>query len=240
MLHAFIDESGVRGTSPTSSDHFVMSAVVFRDTDQGKATRLLVDLREELDRAPDQSLAWKHLRAHDQRLHASTKIGQQTWLRTSSVIVCKRELAGDFDSDSRYLHTLRLLLERLSWLARDDKEVLHYTLAHIIRFKVAKLRAYEDQLRAQNTQIAWAALDPKGGKMIDPNGAEELQLADLVASGTAAAFEQDRFGHTERRYLRKLSPCIYRRKTAPVSSYGLKMHPWRESTRAAYPWVAAL
>jgi hypothetical protein len=240
VLHAYIDESGVRGTSVSSSDHFVMSAVIFREEDRRKAADLLASLRLDLRRDPGQTLHWKKLKAHDQRLHVSTSIGAAPWLRTASVVVCKRHLYGEFDSQKRYLYTLRFLLERLSWLARDEDQVLHYTLSHIVRFKLATLREFEARLRAQTTQVHWAALSPKGGRLIHPNDEEELQLADLVASATAAAFEPDAYGHTEHRYLRKLRPRIYCRDRGALTSYGLKMHPWDERTRAAYPWVAAL
>jgi hypothetical protein len=243
VLHAFIDESGVRGISETSSDHFVMSAVVWRERNAHRATELLAQLRAELNRKPGQSLAWKYLKTHGERQHIARLIGEQPWLKLSNVVVCKRFLASqELMDDYRYLYTLRFLLERLSWLARDEGqgEPLAYTLAHIKRFKIAKLRQYETALKNQATQIQWASLDPAGGSMIHPEQREELQLADLCASAVAAAFEPTKFGLTERGYLEFLKPRLYRRKGGLMASYGMKMHPWTDSTRAAYPWVTAL
>ena len=68
---------------------------------------------------------------------------------------------------------------------------------------------------------------------------EELQLADLVASATASAFEPDTFGNTEPRYLREMAPRLYRHN-GNLTSYGLKMHPWTAAVQAAYPWVQDL
>lgn len=144
------------------------------------------------------------------------------------------------NDDLGYLYTLRYLLERLSWFARERNLVLEVTLAHVVRFKIEKLRTYEQILRADPTcQIAWAWLDEAGAKIDQPNRVELLQMGDLTASSIATAFEPDRFGNTEDRYLRELSPRLYRRK-GNLTSYGLKLHPWSDSTRAAYPWVAAL
>lgn len=115
------------------------------------------------------------------------------------------------------------------------------TGAHIVRFKIAKLRAYEELLRGSpGVQVAWAWLDPRGGQIDQPNRVELLQLADSAASATFAAFEHDTFGNTESRYLAEMSPRLYRRPGGKLTSYGLKMHPWSENARAAYPWVAAL
>lgn len=242
VLHAYIDESGDRGSSPTSSHHFVMTAFIYADEDSGRAAQLLADLRTELRRPAGTELGWKFLKAHDERLHAAVRLGTQaSWAQTTSVIVCKRRLDGTVNNDERYLHTFQLLLERLSWIARDKQQVMRYTLAHIIRFKIERLRHFESSLKTNPTsRIHWEALDPHGGRMVAANTEEKLQLADLAASGTAAAFNLDRFGNTETRYLEQLAPLLYRGRNSPVTSYGLKLFPSDESTRAAYPWVAAL
>ncbi|WP_171117665.1 DUF3800 domain-containing protein [Streptomyces sp. Z423-1] len=245
-LHAFIDEAGQRSRSQKSSDHFVMSAVVVADGDLPQAAAFLAGLRTDLRRRPGDVLHWQNFKSHTDRLHAAKSLAAQSWATISSVVVCKRHLpagATRLDDDQAYLYTFRFLLERLSWLARDSGSILEYTLAHVVRFKLAKLRQYESILQAQNPyecRIAWQALDPKGGRLDQPSRVEMLQCADLAASATYAAFNEDRFGNTEPRYLQELSPRLYRRGAAPLTSYGLKMHPWNNNTRAAYPWVAAL
>jgi Protein of unknown function (DUF3800) len=244
LLHAFIDESGQRARTQKSSDHFVMTAAIIADEHLPRASALLAQLRQDLNRRPGDHLTWKNLKNHSARLHAAKTIGQQDWITASSVVVCKRHLTGEaLNDDMTYLYTFRYLLERLSWFARDHNRVLHYTLAHIVRFQIPKLRAYEEKLRQQyGCQISWANLDPRGGQLDQPQRLEQLQLGDLTASATASAFNPDVHGNTEPRYLQELAPRLYRRGTGPASltSYGLKLHPGGENTRAAYPWVAAL
>jgi hypothetical protein len=160
----------------------------------------------------------------------------------SSVVVCKRYLTSSLPSeDHAYLFTLRFLLERLSWFARDRGDHLSYTLAAISRFQISKLRDYESRLvNDPLCQVHWASLDPHGGYINQPQRLELLQLADLAASGTYGAFEPDPYGNTERRYVEAMAARLYRRPGGLLTSYGLKMHPWTPTTRAAYPWVAAL
>lgn len=241
-LHAFIDEAGQRARSAQSSDHFLMSAVVVPDENCADAAATLAQLRTDLARRPGDVLHWRNIKSHSQRLRVVQTLRDQPWLTISSVVVCKNHLTGPaLDDDTASLYILRYLWERLSWLARDQQRMLAYTLSHIVRFKIAKLRGYEELLRCSpNVQVAWGWLDPKGGHIDQPDRVELLQLADSAASATFAAFENDTFGNTENRYLAEMSPRLYRRPGGKLTSYGLKMHPWSENARAACLWVAAL
>ena len=240
-LHAFIDESGQRSRSAASSDNFIMSAVVIPEERLADATTLLELVRADLKRHPGHALHWKNIKSHTHRLRACQLLAEADWLTISSVVVCKRQLGGDpLNDDLAYLFTLRYLLERLSWLARDQQRELAYTMAHVVRFQISKLREHEARWRDKpGSQIAWDHLDDRGGRLDQPSRIEHLQLADLAASATGAAFNKDEFGNTEIRYLQELAARLYRRN-GKLLSYGLKLHPGRESTKAAYPWVAAL
>lgn len=140
------------------------------------------------------------------------------------------------------MFTFRLLLERLSWLAEDNASVLSYTLSHVRRFPLAKLREYEAKLRflGDETTIKWPHLDPAGGRLDNDTNVEQIQLADMAASATAEAFEPKEDGSTDTRYLRQLVPRLYRHPNRALTSYGLKMHPWNDAAQAAYPWVLDL
>lgn len=240
LLHAFIDEAGQRSRSGNASDHFVMSAVIVRDTSLADVAAATAQLRLDLGRRPGDTLHWQNLKQHSKRLHAARTLAAMP-VRVSSVVVCKRHLTSAIpDEDFAYLFTFRFLLERLSWLARASSTTTTYTLAHVVRFPIANLREYERRLRSSKTSIEWATLDAHGGRIDQPNRIENLQLADIAASATYQAFEPDGYGNTETRYLRELLPVLYRRPPGPLTSYGLKMHPWSDTVKAAYPWVAAL
>ena len=243
LLHAFIDESGQRSFSVTSSDYFLMSAVIVKDDDLPNAAAFLAELRRQLGRRPGDPLTFKNLRSHEERLHAAQQIGGAAFLTVSTVVICKRRFDPDrhgwgTDEDT-YTKTLELLLERLSWFVRDEgnifegaapdwrlrRGVMTYTVAFIVRYRLASLRALEQRLKERpRERIAWDHLDPRGGRIEQATRVELLQLADLAVSSTAKAFEPDRFGNTEQRYLETLVPR-HRRGRAPLSSYGLKIYP---------------
>jgi len=52
-------------------------------------------------------------------------------------------LRQDVGRHDTYLYCFRLLLERMSWLAKARGGVVEYTLSHVRRFRIAKLREYE-------------------------------------------------------------------------------------------------
>lgn len=245
-LHAFIDEAGQRSRSPRSSDHFVMSAVVVPDEQLPDAAALVAKLRSDLGRQPGDVLHWRNFKHHSLKLHVAQSLGSAGFLKIFSVVVCKRHLPDvGMNDDQAYLYTLRFLLERLSWFARAQSRELRYTIAHIVRFKIETLREYEAILRATpppTCNIEWPFVDPHGGRLGQPSQVDMLQLADAAASATFNAFEPDQFGNTETRYLRELMPRVWRRGSAAnaLTSYGLKVHPWSSTTKAAYPWVATL
>ncbi|UQB74702.1 DUF3800 domain-containing protein [Rhodococcus ruber] len=244
---AYIDESGQRSRNGSSSPHFIMSALVVPQRKEDAAQDFLAELRTALRRRPGQILHWSKYTAHTDRLRASSDMGQRHDLfRISSVVVCKDHLpkpGEGFDQDAAYLYTFRFLLERLSWLVKERGGELHYVLGHVVRFQKEKLREYERRLRSlpsADCKIAWDHVNPKGGQIDQPSRVELLQLADIAASATAIAFNPDDNGFTEDRYLRNLLPILYRRNGGALTTYGLKMHPWNNNTKAAYPWVAAL
>lgn len=240
MLQAFIDESGTRDLSPKSSDHFVMSAVVIDPIQQEFLANDLKHLKKLTGRLPHHELSFKRLK-DNHRATVTTYLGQIDWATLISVVVCKRHLVDSLSDDTdRYLYTLKLLLERLSWLARRRQKVMHYTLAHIKGMKLETLREYENYLRNINTEIAWNHLSIHGGKLDQPIRLEGLQIADLIASSTGVAFNASpRSGRVHPEYFEPLVKHLYNPSPGKLASYGLKMHPWNLSTKATYPWVVA-
>lgn len=242
MLYAYIDESGQRGHPERASRHFVLSAITYRSASVTKATDLLADLRAKTGRQPGHVLSFKNL-SDPHRATVSTMIGNADWMKIIAVVVCKDHLPDTLPNDEyRYLYTFRMLLERISWLAADYSEIADYTLAHIRRLRLANLREYENKLRDpfRATTISWPNLNPKGGSINQPAVLEQLQLADLVASAIGIAFNPPPNGSdAQPAYLQAMGERLWR-KNKKLTSYGLKMHPWDDTTRAAYPWIAAL
>jgi hypothetical protein len=246
-LLAFIDESGQRSMTKNSSDYFVLAAVLMPERRRVEGEEWLARIRTDLRRQQGQVLHWKQYVAHRDRLHVSQEFGRQGFARASAVVACKRHLthSRDFTEDHAYMFAFRLLLERMSWLADERNMELEYTLGHVRGFAKSKLREYEATLRAMDRndcKVRWDCISNQPSRIDRPENAEMLQLSDVIASAIGAAFNQDEFGNTEQRYLQAFANRFYRGRDdrGRLTSYGLKMLPWSEPTRAAHPWVAAL
>lgn len=247
MLRAFVDESGITPHGERTPEHFVLSAVIFDDSDAEKAEAMRDHLcRYSSASGQRTSLHFKDIANHGARRYMTQVIGSRPWLTVISVIVCKRHLEeGEErliqDTAAQYNYTFRFLLERLSWFAAAERKTLTYVAGELGTAPPERLADHEDALRnlGSRTEIKWAHLSSPAGRMASVGDEPLLQLADVAASATAKAFEPDDWGYTERAYLQNLGPAMYRRR-GTLMSYGVKVHPRGSQRRAAYSWAATL
>ena len=234
MYRVYIDEAGDRGHHPNSSDYFVVSGVVVSDFDEAAARAQLGTLRTVVGRHSGHVLHFRNL-THSQKIKACQGIAAMPIAAIANVIVCKRALEGQLPSgghphikqaDPMYLYAIRLLLERVSWYVDEHGSgPAIVTFGHLTRFPAAKLHNYRAALGYSTTEIRWNAYAGHLFRTNHPNTIELLQLADTAASALFKAVEPDDYGNREDRYLQQLRSLLYRRGTANVTSYGLKVFP---------------
>lgn len=235
LYRVYVDEAGDRGIARRSCCHFVVSAVVVADDDDAVLRSHLAKLRSELGRHPGQVLHFVKF-SHSQRLKAVQEIASSSLAAIINVIVHKDligqplptgEMAHISRPDPMYLWALRLLLERVSWfIDESDGDRAIATFAHLKGFKAQKLHDYRAALEATDeVDIRWSVFEGHPFRIASPKSAELLQIADTAASALFKAVEPDVYGNTEIRYLEELSPKLYRRGHAKVTSYGLKVFP---------------
>jgi hypothetical protein len=243
LYRIYIDEAGDRGIAPTSSKHFVVSAVIVADEQDATLRAEHVRLVQALGRHQGQVLHFRKL-THPQKVKAAQDIGGSAVAAIANAIIYKGPLgkplpAGNMAYISRpdpmYLWALRLLLERVSWYVDEhggsDAIV---TFAHVRHFKTEKLHKYRKALEmTSELQIRQGVFSGHSFRVSDPAQVVLLQLADAAASALFRAVEPDDYGNTERRYLEHLSPKIYRRGGSDTTSYGLKVFPASECAPGA-------
>lgn len=242
VLRAYVDESGDRGASPTATDFFVMAAAVVNDENRPGVQGRLAAIRHHLNKPPGTVLHFaSNIREHGARVYVCQQLGGLAALTVTNVVMCKRlfEEAAMLTTDPQavYLYTLRLMLERLSWIARDRNETVVITFAHVKNFPYRRLHEYLDILRGIPTSIHWEAIQDV--RINQPKKLELLQVADVAASSVLRAFQPDRHGVTEQRYLNEFATRLYRRPPGSITSYGMKLHPAIPAL-AQFPWVANL
>jgi len=249
LYRVYVDEAGDRAISSGSSRHFVVSAVIVPDEHDARLRAGLDSLRADLGRHPGHVLHFQKF-SHSQRLKAVQDIAASPVAAIANVIVHKDLIgqplpAGDMAHISRpdpmYLWALRLLLERVSWFVDESGGTAAIvTFAHLKGFRARKLHDYRRALETSDgVAIRWSVFDGHPFRIDSPKAVELLQMADTTASALFRCIEPDRYGNTEPRYLGELAPKLYRRGSAEITSYGLKVFPGKVAGTTGRPRIVS-
>lgn len=238
-FHAFIDEAGDEGfkflpNETGSSRWFVLSAVVFRNSNALAPVRILKESRELLKRDAKAVLHFRNLK-HEHR-RAFTAVIAKEKLLTVSVLSYKPDIPEPENYQNEkfllYKYLTRLLVERVSWLARDFRKdgdgdgTVQLIFSDRAAMSYADLREYLSMLKAQSqfadkVNIHWPAIDLGAIKAVAHEKLAGLQVADAVASGLYYAVNLNQFGQAEPGYFELLRSNVYSYKGARIG-YGLK------------------
>lgn len=245
---AYVDESGDEGfvfnrDGAGSSRWFVLSAAVIRQTNDLQMVSCLKEVRRVLKKEPKTPLHFVDLK-HEQRVPYIRRVGELP-IRTVSVLVYKPLIAEpEKFQNTKYLlyrYATRLLLERISWLVRDQRRLgegdgfAEVIFSNRSNMSYDDIRSYLRLLLSQSeanpsqVQLDATVIDPERISAVEHSKLAGLQVADAVASGFHFAVKVNRYGETEMGYLSHLKKTIYRHKGA-VLGYGLKLWPEDFST----------
>ena len=161
-------------------------------------------------------------------------------VRTVSVLVYKPLIAEPEKFQNTkyrlYRYATRLLLERVSWLCRDQRRAGEGDGFTEVIFSNRSNMSYEDiraylrlllkqaEVNPQNVQIDGTAIAPDRIRSVEHSKQAGLQVADAVASGFHFALKVNRYGETETSYLPHLKKTLYRHKDVALD-YGLRLRP---------------
>jgi hypothetical protein len=238
LYRVFVDESGDRGSSPTSSDIFVLAAVIVRDADLPRVVAGLEDINAAMNKPPGTALHWaENIKTHQARKMVAKQLGTLPMTLTN-VVVMKRSMGSPSsrlgDPTSMYNYAVRRLLERISWFVASRNGEAVVTFAHVRRFPYEKLEEYLARLKTQDTSINWASLTGKP-RIDQPRRVPGLQVADLCAGCLWSALKPDRFGNYEQAYLREIYQLLYMRRGKKIQSYGMNI-VGEKNCMSIYPW----
>lgn len=172
---------------------------------------------------------------HGQRVAAARYLGNKP-IRAINVISNKTCLQKDVftEKNQLYFYLTRYLIERVSWLCRDMRPLVPEGDGRVkIIFSrrgglsYDNFKEYMTHLTSavdNEVRIHWPVIDIGAIEAREHSKSASLQIADIVASSFANAFEQDRYGNSEWRYAELLKRIVYNRKNNFLS-YGMKFHP---------------
>jgi hypothetical protein len=224
----YIDESGDEGINCGGSRWFTVGALVVHDPIQEQTCSMVTRIRNKFNLREDQPLHWRDIKKHDKKLHVCKELLTEKWLyiliatdTTHPYIV---EATGLKQKYAMYFYSVRLLLERLTWYARDngnEKVVPIFEYRSNISYK-----AMTDYLSSlfegiPETQISWNNLDWKNFKIMQKRQSLLLQASDCVCGAANDGLEYSELGFIEPRYILNLCERFYRRG-GNLFSYGFK------------------
>lgn len=238
---AYIDESGDEGfvflpKESGSSRWLVLSAVVFRKENDLSAVSVLKAVRETIGKPPKKPLHFRELR-HEHRIPYARAIGDAK-IRIVSVLIYKPPLPNQevYQQDAHllYRYATRLLLERVSWLCRDNKikgdqdGTADLIFSNRSAMSYEELRDYLNFLQfgspAMNCRIEWPVIIPENVRAVNHDQLAGLQIADAVASGTYSALNLNKYSECEPRYFELFQSRLYRHGGKALG-YGMKFWP---------------
>lgn len=251
-FHAYIDESGDEGFSfreppqQGSSEWFVLSACVVRAKNLAAIARQFAPTFKAIETAG--RVAHFRKLPDAEKLLLAESIGAKS-IKTVSVCVNKRQLQEkytDHTLDRRrrlYFYASRLLLERITWIARDYKDPLasdhrcKLVFSRNKHFSYERLCRYLDDLQENQTRIEWDYIDLRATTALNHDDSIWLRVADTIASATASALELGKCDD----YVLAMRKVMYRYRERQCRNYGLKFFPHDpvEEKSGRYRWIAA-
>ncbi len=218
----YIDESGDDGFSwdRGGSSWFTLSAVVTRKSNDVEVVKLVDKVNADLGRPIGTPLHFRNLR-HELKLPVIGEIARNR-LRTVTVLVHKPSISAALKfkgkRHSLYFYVARFLLERVSWLCRDERRVnegdgrAEIVFSNRSEMKYEEFRDYlrilRDKPGEEAGRVEWSVIDCDLVSAQQHAKSMGLQVVDSVASGFQRAVEPQR-GFTEDRYARMLKPTVY-------------------------------
>jgi hypothetical protein len=232
----YIDESGCDGFrfSAGSSEWMVLSAVTIRAVNDARLVSLLRDVRVDLGIKPRKPLHFSRLNARRKTSYLDRLIRECTPIRAISILVHKPSVEGrtifPADKTKLYFYTAKLLIERVSWLARDHHRIrdggdgtVRLVFSKRGELPYEALKGYLSKLfeeRQHNTSICWKSLNAASFKVLPHGKRAGLQIADAVAHSFWRSVEHPREG----RWAGMLAPLLYRHGRQS-RAYGVKVFP---------------
>jgi hypothetical protein len=238
----YIDESGDEGfvfkpDGSGSSRWLVLSATAIRKSNDIQLVHCVEECRRILSREPKQQLHFRDLR-HEQRVAYIRNIAALP-LKTVSILVYKPCIHSPERFQNQkfllYRYITRFLLERVSWLCRDNFKphdgdgTAEIIFSNRSIMSYTELTQYLDHLKTDSNpldiSIDWSVIQTCNVRAIDHAKLAGLQIADAVASSLFYAVNKNYYGDVEPRYAAMLEKTFYRFSGGKVNGYGIKFWP---------------
>jgi hypothetical protein len=245
QLRAYIDETGDRGHSTSSSRFFAFAAVIVADEDEPALRAVMARLRSDLTVPPGKALHWKdHVKTFSRRQHVAQSLSHVPGVMVVYVVVEKAAIPTDSGMYSDhvlfYNFAACMTMERILLAARDWHDGTRDAVVrfgHVRGFNHKTTSAYFDLKARTDPWVPWERLH--GSVHFDDQAKwDGLQAADQYAGMLNVALRADRFGGHEESHLLRISHQIRRDSSGRSWGWGFKVLG-NTATFTSLPWWPA-
>lgn len=251
-FNCYIDESGDEGIETGGSRWFILGALIVQQDLDFQTSTMVERIKNTFGKKNDWVLHWSKIRKHDQKRYICKELQTEQWVfacvatdKTHPFITRARGLK---QKDVLYFYSVRLLLERLSWYARDHgngKAIPIFEYRSNTSYE--KMREYIRLLRGwvpqSQIQIYWDNLEYKNFRIVPKRVSRLMQASDCVCGALKDGLEYSGYGLIEPSYILSLKNRFYRRANN-LFSYGLKflnIQPRElDKLKAEYEWLKTI
>lgn len=244
FLRAYVDETGDRGQSATSSPYFAFACVLIPDEDEKELRAVMSKLRRDFKVPLGKALHWKdHVKTFARRQYVANQLAAIDELMVIYVIVEKAAIPATagmrIDHAIFYNYAAGFVLERAllaagGWRGGARNLVIRY--GHVKGFDHTTTAAYFQHKTSHSASwVPWHLLTGNP-RFEDQASWDGLQAADQYAGMlNVAALRRDEFGGYEESHLMRIRHQIRRSGSGNCWGWGFKWHG-NEKTAKNLPW----
>jgi hypothetical protein len=226
-----------------------LGALIVPDEEDLQISTMVSRVKKTFKKDDKFTLQWKKIKKHSQKLYICQEYQTEQWTfacvatdKTHPFVTRGRGINLRYQL---YNYSARLLLERLSWYARDNgngKAIPIFEYRSNTSYD--KMREYFEQLRnwipQSEIQISWDNLEYRNFRIIPKRVRRLMQASDNLCGMVKEGLEYDGYGNIEPRYVLSVGNRFYRRGSN-LFSYGLKFLHANSNVRAElkeeYEWL---
>jgi hypothetical protein len=248
-FNCYIDEAGDEGIETGGSRWFILGALIVQQDLDSQTSTMVSRVKQRFGHDDKFVLQWKKIKKHGQKLYICQEYQTEQWTfscvatdKTHPFITKGRGINIKYQL---YNYSARLLLERLSWYARDHGNGKALPIfEYRSNTSYDKMREYFEQLHEwipeEEIQIAWDNLEHLNFKILPKKQRRLLQASDNLCGMVKEGLEYDGYGNIEPRYVLSVGNRFYRRGSN-LFSYGLKFLHANQSVlsdlKNEYEWL---
>lgn len=213
----YVDESGDLGYG-CGTKWFVLSGAIIASDDERRMRDTISAIRSTLN---IREIHWRKIREFDKRAFIIHELAQHPFTYINIIadtsMLDRKKIS---DPHKVYNYMCRFLIERASWLLRDESYTANIMLAGRGTGKDGELKSYIETHLLNSTD---KQIEPRFDSVLVKFASEwdMLQVADTCAASTFAALEPNKYGLCTPCFLQRLKNKLYRHN-GKVENYGMK------------------